>query len=240
MSGSSSDEIILAEEEAVISRGVGVIQEVQSDLDVGKQSEGNLVLTNRRIVYVHGAEKEVNLVGTLSRKRLYVSDVGELDNIPWDPSNITIPLSSIISVKGHHTPGLAPKLEVRWNDGVEKRTEFVEQETGSSRRKNLNNWAPVIERLRSGEQRITTLPPPPARDSLEGMVLLALDDMQEKGLLTIQGEVEAKSGTDLETDAVEAACEGLVAQGFVKRTTPSSESPFYVKVSPLGQDDLNQ
>jgi len=39
---------------------------------------------------------------------------------------------------------------------------------------------------------------------------------------------------------VQAACEALVAQGFVKRTTSSSESPFYVKVSPLGQDDLNR
>ena len=241
LSGSSSDEIILAEEEAVISRGVGIIQEAESDLDVGKQSEGNLVLTNRRLVYVHGAEKEVELpVGTFSKKRLYVSDVEELDSIPWDASNITIPLSSIITVKGHHTPGLAPKLEVRWNDGVEKKTEFVEQETGSSRRKNLNNWAPGIERLKSGEQKITMLPPPPARESLEGKVLLVLDDMQEKGLLTIQGEVETKSGSDLETDAVEAACEALVAQGFVKRTTKSSEAPFYVKVSALGQDDLNQ
>ena len=133
-------------------------------------------------------------VGTLSKKKLYVSDVDELDDIRRDASNITINISSITSVKGHHRPGIAPKLEVRWNDGVEKSTEFVEQETGSSRHRNLNDWAPVIERLRAGKQKIAMLPPPPDRDSLEGRILIDLDDMQEKGLLTIEREVEKKFG----------------------------------------------
>src|SRR5271169_3100243 len=126
------------------------MQEVKSDLDVGKQTEGNLVLTNLRLVYAHGAEKEVDIpVGTIDpfemfgRKRLFVSDVEDLDDIPADASNITIRISSIVSVKGHHTPGLAPKLEVRWNDaGSMKVTEFVEQVTGMSRHRNLNDWAP--------------------------------------------------------------------------------------------------
>jgi hypothetical protein len=245
---SPSDEVILAEEEAVINRGVGVIQEVKSDLDVGKQTEGNLVLTNLRLVYAHGAEQEVDIptgvpdpFSTFGKKRLYFSDVEELDKIPQDPSNITIRLSTIVSVKGHHTPGLAPRLEVRWNqNGTEKRTEFVEQETGRSRHRNLNDWAPVIERLRAGKQAFTVLPPAPARDTLQGRILLALDDMQEKGLLTIESEVEKASGSDFDPDQVREACEALVAGGLISRTTSEKEDPFYVKVSPLGEDDLNR
>ena len=41
----------------MINRGVGIVQEVESDLDVGKQTEGNLVLTNRRLVYVSAARR---------------------------------------------------------------------------------------------------------------------------------------------------------------------------------------
>jgi hypothetical protein len=235
------DEIILAEEEAVINRGVGFVQEVESGLDLGGETEGNLVLTNLRLVYVHGGEKEVDLpVGTLSKKKLYISDVDELDSIRGDPSNITIHISSITSVKGHRRPGSAPKLEVRWNEGVQKSTEFVEQETGASRRRNLNDWAPVIERLRAGTQKITMLLPPPDRDSLEGRILLDLDDMQEKGLMTIEGDVEKKFGLALDPDEVKSACEKLASQGLIKRTNPSEEGPFYVKISALGDDDLNQ
>ena len=248
MEASSPAEVILAEEEAVINRGIGIIQEVESDLDVGKQTEGNLVLTNLRLVYAHGAEKEVDIpVGTidpfetLGRKRLFISDVQELDDIPSDPSNITIRLSSIVSAKGHHPPGLSPKLEVRWNDnGIVKVTEFVEQETGRSRERNLNDWAAVIERLKTGRQKITALPPAPDRDSLEGRVLLSLDDMQEKGLMTIEAEVEKRYGTDLDPDQVREACERLASQGLIRRTSGDQEGSFYVKVSPLGDDDLNR
>jgi hypothetical protein len=248
LEGNSSDEIILAEEEAVINHGVGIRQEAESDMDVGKQTEGNLVLTNLRLVYAHGAEKEVDIpVGnidpfsTLGKKKLIISDVEELDDIPSDPFNIFIRISTITSVKGHHRPGFAPKLELKWTDrGVEKATEFVEQETGRSRRRNLNDWVPIIERLRTGSQKITILPPAPDRDSLEGRILLVLDDMQEKGLFTIESEVEGKYKIDIEPDQVQAACEKLVSQGQIRRTTPTSEDPFYVKVSPLGEDDMNR
>jgi len=248
LEGNPSDEIILAEEEAVINHGVGIRQEAESDLDVGKQTEGNLVLTNLRLVYAHGAETEVDIpVGnitpfdTLGTKRLFTSDVTELDDIPSDPFNIVIRISTITSVKGHHTPGFAPRLELRWTaEGVEKRTEFIEQETGRSRKRNLNDWAPIIERLRTGKQKITILPPAPDRGTLEGRILLVLDDMQEKGLVTIESEVEGKYKTDLEPDQVQAACEKLVSQGLIRRTTPSSEEPFYVNVSPLGEDDMNR
>jgi hypothetical protein len=248
LEGSSPDEIILAEEEAVVNRGVGIVQEIESDLDVGTQTEGNLVLTNLRLIYVHGAEKEVDIpvglanpFGSGGRKRLFISDVEELDEIPSDPSNISIRLSSIASVRGHHRPGFSPKLELHWNDGgVAKTTEFVEQETGRSRHRNLNDWAPLIERLRDGKQKIVALPPRPDKGSLEGRILLVLDDMQEKGLLTIESEVEDKFKLDLQPDKVEESCEALAAQGLIQRTTSSKEEPFYVKVSPLGEDDLNR
>jgi hypothetical protein len=248
LEGNPSDEIILAEEEAVVNHGVGVIQEAESDMDVGKQTQGNLVLTNLRLIYAHGAEKEIDIptgmidpFATLGKKRLIISDVEELDNIPSDPFNTFIRISTITSVKGHHIPGFAPKLEVRWTDGgLEKATEFIEQETGRSRRRNLNDWAPIIERLKAGKQKITILPPAPDRDSLEGRILLVLDDMQEKGLITIESEVEEKFKMDLEPDQVREACEKLVAQGLIRRTTSINEDPFYLKVSPLGEDDMNQ
>lgn len=248
MEGSAADEVILAEEEAVVSRGVGVRQEIESDLDVGKATEGNLVLTDQRLVYVHGGETEVDVgVGmvdpfeTLGRKRLYIADVEDLERIPSDPANITIRLSSVVSVKGHHTPGLAPKLEVSWNEnGTNKRAEFVEQETGRSRERNLNDWARVIERLKEGKQVIVRLPPPPDRDSLEGRILQALSDMQEKGVMTIDGEVEKRFGVDLDPDEVREACEHLASQGLILRTSSPQDEPFYVKVSPLGDDDLNR
>ena len=248
MAGNPSDEVILAEEEAVINHGVGVIQEAESDMDVGKQTEGNLVLTNLRLIYAHGAEKEMDIptgmvdpFATLGKKKLFFSDVEELGDIPSDPFNIMIRISEITSIKGHHRPGFAPKLEVRWTaGGVDKKTEFIEQETGSSRRKNLNDWVQIIERLRAGTQKITILPPAPDRDSLEGRILLVLDDMQEKGLFTIEGVIENKFKIDLGPDQVKEACEKLVAQGHIRRTTSAKEDPFYLKVSPLGEDDLNQ
>ena len=242
LEGGASEEIILAEEEAVINRGVGVRQEIESGFDLGRETEGNLVLTNLRLVYVHGGEREVALpVGTVSKKRLFISDVEDLESIPADAANITIVISSIESVKGHHAPGMAPRLEVRWNhNGVIKRTEFVEQETGRSREKNLNDWAPIIERLKDGTQSITLLPPPPDSDSLEGRILLTLADMQEKGVLTIEQELEKRFTLELDPEQVEQACENLVSQGLVQRTSPKAEGAFYVKISPLGEDDLNR
>ena len=168
MEGNPSDEIILAEEEAVINHGVGAVQEAESDMDVGKQTEGNLVLTNLRLIYAHGAEQEMDIpvgmpdpFGTLGKKKLFFSDVEELDNIPSDPFNIMIRISEITSIKGHRRPGFAPKIEVRWSTGgIDKKTEFIEQETGRSRRKNLNDWVQIIQRLKTGTQKITILPPP--------------------------------------------------------------------------------
>ena len=245
MSGAPDEEVILAEEEAVICRGTRLLQEPGSNLDVGAETEGNLVLTNRRLIYSHGAEREVDVpiggVNPAAKRRLYVSDVEDLDDISSDPANLTIPIESIVSVVGQRRLGGTPKLEVHWNkDGFAKSTEFVEQETGRSRLKNLDEWAPVIERLKSGQQKINRLPPPPEADSSEGRVLYILGDMSEKGLFTILRELEEKFGLSIDDEEAEKACENLVAMGLVNRIGFPKEDPFYQKISPLGEDDLDR
>ncbi len=51
-------EIMLSQEQAVIRRGPGVRKEVESAFGLGGETEGTLVLTDRRLVYVHSNEKE--------------------------------------------------------------------------------------------------------------------------------------------------------------------------------------
>ena len=238
----ASEEVMLAQEQAVINRGTGVRQEAETAFGFGKETEGTLVLTDRRLVYVHGKEKETDIrIGALSKKRLIFSDVESLNSMPLDSQSFAVPISRIVSVVGHHKEAIAPKLEVRWTDerGKAMSTEFVQQITGGSRRKNLNDWAKVVERLKAGQQKIKALPRSPAADTLEGKIIGTLGDMQEKGLFTIEGEVEEGYGIQLEPDDVEAACERLAAKGLVIKTGTPGEAQFYRKASPLGDDDLN-
>ena len=238
---------MLAEEQAVISRGVGIIEEVEAAFDSGRETEGTLVLTNKRLIYVHGGSKEDDIpVGQTmpfveTKKRLIYSDVRDLESIPPDPANLSIPLDSVVFVVGHQREAMAPKLEVRWSDGGENKVaEFVQQITGSSRRKNLNDWATVIKNLKSGQQKVATMPSLPDKDSLEGRIFVVLGDMQEKGLFTIEREVEQEFGVDLDPDDVEKASERLVSWGLVHRSGAADEDPFYQKSSPLGDDDLDR
>ncbi len=238
---SSFDEQILAQEQGVINRSPGLRSELQTALDVsGRETEGTLVLTNKRLLYVRGGEHREDIpTGSISQKAIFFTDVEDLESIPSDPYNLTIWLPSITKVTGRHAPAMAPKLEVKWDDrGVSRSAEFVEQVTGSSRRKNLNDWAPVIERLRAGEEKVSPMAAAPGESTLEGRVLHALDDMQEKGLLTLESELEDRYKVELEPEDVEAACEKLAAQGLVKKTSSKDEPPFYQKVSPLGEDSL--
>jgi hypothetical protein len=235
-------EVMLAQEEAVVNRGPGIRKGVEAAFGQGGETEGTLLLTDRRLVYVHGNEKEEDLrVGTFSKKRLYISDVEGLGSMPMDSSSFEIPLSSLTKVVGHGGVAIAPKLEVRWTDqgGASRATEFVQQITGGSRKKNLDDWAEVVEKLRRGQQKIVALPSAPTGDSLEGRILGALGDMQEKGLLTIESEVEERFGLDLDPDEVEEACGKLVAAGLVRNLSPAEDDPYYRKVSPLGDDDLS-
>ena len=235
-------EVMLAQEQAVIRRGPGVRKEVEAAFGMGGETEGTLVLTNTRLVYAHGDEREEDLpVGAWSGKRLFFSDVDSLDAMTLDSESLAIPLSRITKVVGHREPAVAPKLEVSWtgDGGKTLSTEFVQQITGGSRMKNLNDWAKVIEKLRAGQARITQLPPAPSGDTLEGRILAVLGDMQEKGPLAIEEEVEEKHKVELDPDEVEEACDRLAKAGLVRKTTPRGEDSYYRKVSPLGEDDLS-
>lgn len=232
---------MLAQEQAVVNRGIGLSKEVEAAFDVGRETEGTLILTNQRLLYAHGAEKEDSLpVGVFSTKRLIYSDVTELESVASDPANFTIALGAIISAVGHHKPAGSPKLEVRWEEeGAVKTTEFVQQIIGG-RRRNLNDWAPVIMRLKSGEQEIRAVPPSPPIDSLEGRIVHVLGDMQEKGLITIEEKVEEEFGVDLDPDEVERACDELAEEGLLRKSEAPGEDQFYQRVSPLDADDLDE
>lgn len=241
MEENTTEETILAEEEAVKNKGIRVVQVVKMALDVGKETEGTLLLTNRRLIYVQSEEQDVDLpIGVFSKMHLIYSDVMELNSIALAPGNFSIHIDSVISLVGHHAPAMAPKLEVKWNEGGQvKVTEFIQQITGGSRRKNLNDWAAVIERLKSGKQKLRPLPPLPNKDSLEGKIIYILGDMQEKGLLTIEREIEEKFRVDLDPDQVELACDELVKEGLLRERGTQGEDPFYQKVSPLADEDLD-
>ncbi len=233
---------MLAQEEAVINRGPGIRKGVEAAFGLGGETEGTLILTDRRLVYVHGDEKEEDLqIGALSKKRLFLADVDSLNSMKLDSASFEIPIPSIIKVSGHNGEAIAPKLEVKWTDksGVVRETEFVQQITGGSRRKNLNDWPNVIEKLGAKEQKISVLPVPPDAGTLQGRILAVLGDMQDKGLLTIEDEVEERFGVDLDPDEVEEACQRLVAAGLVRKVAPQGEGPYFRKVSPLGDDDLS-
>lgn len=230
---------MLAQEQAVIRRSQGIRNEVESAFGVG-ETEGTLVLTNRRLVYVHGNEKEVSLpIGGWSAKRLYFANVEALESMSLDAESVAIPISSIESASGHKLEALAPKLEVTWIDGAKTRKEeFVQQVTGRSRKKNLDDWAGVIQRLKAGKVALVPLPPAPGEEKLDGRILRVLGDMQQKGLFEIEEEVEERYKVDLDPDEVEAACGRLVASGLVKRFEPKDEDASFAKVSPLGAEDL--
>jgi hypothetical protein len=238
----STKEIMLAQEQAVIRRGPGIRKEIEAAFGMGGETEGTLVLTDRRLVYVHGNEKEESVrIGGFSAKRLYFSDVESVGSMSMDSASLEIPISKIVKVAGHHGEAIAPKLEVSWTDdaGAARATEFVQQISGASRRKNLNDWAKVVEKLKANQLRIKPLPPAPSGDTLEARILGVLGDMQEKGLLTIENEVEERYKVDLDPDDVEAACDRLIAAGLVLKAVPRYEDVYYRKVSPLGDDDLS-
>lgn len=238
----SSEESILAQEQAVVMRGLGVKKELEAEFGAGER-EGTLVLTNARLIFVCTGEKEVNIHEGYTplepTAHLLFSDVEDLSEISQGPSNVLISISSIASATGHGGEFTKPKLEVRWTAGTEERSaEFTELLTGR-RKKNLNDWAAVIWRLKAGSLNLIPTPRAPPIDTLEGKIVHVLSDMQEKGLFSIEEEVEEKFKISLDPDEVQAACDKLKEEGILDGFPDSSGDVFYRRRSPLGEDEFS-
>ena len=239
---SEHPEVILAQEQGVTMRQGGKAKELEAEFGFD-ETVGTLILTDRRWIFVCADEKKDSLMGEnlldpTAGIHIVYSEVEDLSGIPTEPPNALIEVQSIVRVKGH-AGGIVgrPSLEVEWSDGERHALVFVEGVT-KTRGKGLKDWAPVIEKLKSGSIALVTLPRQPPTDTLEGKVARVLSDMQEKGVLTIEDAVETEFKLDLDPDDVQAACEKLVSAGVVIRRDDSGEA-FYRKASPLGEEDLS-
>ena len=237
-----SKERILAEEFAVTVRKSGLKGAVEAEFGF-KVVEGTLVLTNERLVFVSTDETTEDLaVGApapWSNKLVMYSDVEDLASIPEGPANLSVRLEEVTSVRGRKGELTRPALEVEWGAGEGKvKAEFTEVLTGK-RKRSLNDWAKVIQGLKDGTQKILELADLPPEDSLPGKVVRVLADMQEKGVVDIEDEVESAYKIDSDPDAVEDACNSLLAMGLVKKFQDAGAEPYFRKVSPLGDDDLS-
>jgi hypothetical protein len=240
---SAADEVILAQEQGAIMRESGVKKELEGEFGFG-ELQGTLVLTNRRLIFVSTDLKEIAIrigyrAGAATFHLVY-SDVDDLSAIPEDPSrNLFIAIDSISSARGHREEITRPRLEVKWWEGSEEKGRvFTEVLTGRSRKKNLNDWAAVILKLKSGTQKLISLPKVPGVETLEGKLMRVLADMQEKGVFDIEEEVEETFSLKLDSDEVQAACEKLSTAGLLTRR-PAGGDVFYRRRSPLGEDDLS-
>jgi hypothetical protein len=234
------EEVMLAQEQEVIMRTAGLKKELEGGL--GGEMNGTLVLTNRQLFFVTTDEREDDFRVAFSKLRFGYSDVEDLNAVPHVPANLFIPLAKISSVTGHSGRGglEKPSLEVKWNNaGVEVGRVFIEDLKGRSRKKNLNDWATVIEHLKAGVQKLVSIPKAPGVETLEGKVMMVLADMQRKGLFEIENDVETAFKTRLDPDEVQSACDSLTGKGLVKREPDSSGDVYYQKLSPLGEDDLS-
>lgn len=221
-------------------RSSGAGKELRAEF-VG-QAQGTLVLTSKRLIFVRTGEKSddipVSLAPTRLREvQLIYSDVDDLDEIPASTLNLFVTLSSITKVKGNKGGVGRPSLRVEWSDdGAMHACVFTEVLTGR-RKRNLNDWAQIIENLIAGKQALVTIPEAPSKDTLEGRVMHVMADMQEKGLFTIEGAVEKEFGVDLDPDNVQEACDRLSSQGLLIRYPEPNGDVYYRRRSPLGEAD---
>lgn len=233
---------MLAQDQGVVSRNAGVEEELEAEVGVG-EAEGTLVLTNRRLIFACTDEKEADLTGEnafnpFDKTRLVYVEVEDLNRVPEGSPNVFIPISAVTSVKGEHGGLERASLEVKWDtgDGEEGRV-FTEEL--ADKKKTLKDWAPVIERLKAGSQRLLELPPLPPLDTLKGRIVRVLSDFQEKGVLDIEDEVETRFKADLDPDAVQDACDELTKEGALRKYPDPSGDLYYRRASPLGEDDLS-
>lgn len=220
----ASRESILAQEQSVLHK-----------IRTGNETQGSLVLTNSRLIFVAAVEEEKFFDMLEGVETIRLADVEKLDSIGMNPTNLSIPLDSITSVKGSGGFMTNPNLKV-WHDtgSEEKEAEFIQTITGG-RKKNLNDWAPVIEKLKLGKISIKIPSSVPDKNSLEGRIVEVLSDLQEKGIFEIESEIEKKYKIDLDPDQVEETCNNLVSKGILEKKSED----FYRLPSPLGADDLS-
>jgi hypothetical protein len=233
-------EIILAQEEDV------ELKDDSRGKNIKKKLIGTLILTSQRLIFVEANQEDVVSagVGPFSRRAATyryadIQDLGEIS--PANPNNLEILLSAIEDASGSEGITHPPELKVAWKkeDGAQHRVVFIE-ELINDRKKDLKDWAKVIQGLQAGTiaiRRPTALPP--GIDSLDGKILHVMGDMQEKGPFEIEEETESEFHLDLDPDDVQAACEKLTVQGFLDKTHDRSGEAFYRKRSPLGEDDLS-
>jgi hypothetical protein len=125
------NEVILAEEQSVVSK-----------TERSTEVQGTLALTNSRLVFAVAQEEEdVAEYGARlgSHPTLRFSDINDLNSVAPNPVNLSIPLSSIISVTGHKGEIGLPNLKVRWRDDLwgTKNAEFSQQVISRERKKTL-------------------------------------------------------------------------------------------------------
>jgi hypothetical protein len=226
-------------------RQAGTIKELESEFGAGGETEGTLVLTNRRLIYVTTNEKEDDLsepssLNPFGKSEVFYSEVEDIDSISKEPGNLFIPIQSIVSVAGRSPRLERPHLQVTWTSGNKSQTSlFIETLTGRSRKKNLSDWAGVIERLKAGIPKLVHIPPTPSVDTLEGKIMRVMMDMQVRGPFAIAGAISDSLKVDVEEDDIEDACNKLVSTGSLLSELDSSGETFYRKASPLGEDDLS-
>jgi hypothetical protein len=226
-------EVILAQEQGATIREGGKGRELQAEFGVGAR-EGTLVLTNKRLIFVCTNERGEDLpIGFYGDHLLLYSEVEDLDSILGQPPNIFIPLAAA-SVKGHKGELGRPSLEVSWKDQSGSHDLVFTETLIGRRNRNLNDWAPVMENLKAGKQKLLSIPPLPPIDTLKGKIMHVLSDMQEKGVFSIEETVETEYGLDLDPDDVQAACEELTKDGLLIRSPELTGDAFYRRLSPLG------
>ncbi len=225
-------EIILAEEQSVVNK-TGFMKETQ----------GTLILTSRRVIFV-AANQELDfrvstILSSASMEHFRFADVDDLKNIPDSPENLSIPIYEIEIDKGEEHFFENPHLKIKWLDkGSEKKAQFIADIKSTGRKVDLKDWVGVIDSLKAGTLKITyPASPPPNKDTLDGKVLYILGDMQDKGLLEIEEQTEEYFKVELEPDEVEVACKKLVSLGFVDKVESSSSDRFYRRRSPLGKNE---
>ena len=256
LSQNQDQEIILAQEQGVINK--------PTHLGIRTDLQGTLILTNKRLILacnsnvVESLASNVSSNGSIDDKIARESarlgedvfgesaphrytDVEDLSNIGSNAKNLFIPISSIVSISGHKGIIGRPNLKVSWNDtsGEVKNTEFQEALTERDRKKNLADWADVIQKLQNGTLSPRKPSSLPQSDSTGGRIYYIMGDMQTKGTFEIEEETEKHFAIELEPDEVEAACEKLVSMRLLDKIPDPSGDSFYKRSSPLGEDDLS-